>query len=1278
MTAASTSQHTYLRDIDERRRTSLSVLASMVPAGSQVLDVGTGSGALGKYLTENKTCTVDGVTHNPDEVAIASSHYRRLALADLEAGSLETLFPDARYDVVVCADVLEHLRRPELVLTGARQLLAEGGRILLSLPNVAYFGLVAELLGGDFRYRQEGLLDTTHLRFFTRRSLLDFLGRHGWQARRLETIAVELRQSEFEVLAPSLPAAVLRHLLELPDALSYQFVVEAEPLAAGVPADHRRFHVDSRSAVTDHAVALYWRSGKGGYGEARKLTQWGALGSDAQTFVFTLPEAAVGIDGLRLDPADRPGFLHLHGLRLTSSTGTVLWQWDGQPASLAVGAHQQMTFGDSGADGRLVLLMTGGDAFLELPIPAATLAALPPGSHLDLRMSWPISADYLALAHHLTEKDAAIAAGLGREQSLRGDMTVLASECQAVEAQLHQTRDWLCQKEGQLHRTEAHLRESAEEQRRLADALEASRSQTAWVAGEREQLKRHLESIEQSTIFRLTRPLVRAKMAVDRLRGRLPVEARSPQPVPAAVEPVEPPETPVTPPNAPVDVIVPVYRGLEDTRRCIESVLASRVATAFRLVIVNDAAPEPEVRDYLRTVATSDSRILLLENERNLGFVATVNRGMALDPSRDVLLLNSDTEVANDWLDRLREAAYADRRIGTVTPLSNNATICSYPRFCQANELPGGYDTASLDQLCARTNPGLRVDIPTGVGFCMYIRRDCLDQIGPFDVERFGKGYGEENDFCMRALDTNWRHLLALNTFVRHTGGVSFGDSKKPREIEAFEKLRQLHPRYEQLVRSHVAADPARPARLAVDVARLQAMARPSILFVTHARGGGTERHVRELADAVRGGANALVLRPAPGGAMAIEWLAAGEESFRLSFRLPGDMEALCQLLAGLGVVHIHFHHLLGLAPEVWILPRRLGVDFDYTAHDHYAICPQISLTGRDNRYCGELGPEQCGTCLRHSPAPSGASIVEWRRNYRQLLGRARHVFAPSEDTAGRLRREFPEIDTLVVEHPDLKGINLPSPSPRPLDMDAPLRIAVIGALSVIKGADVLEQVALEAVRHLAPVEFHLLGYAYRGLATQPKARLTIHGAYEEADLGALLAWLNPDIVWFPALWPETYSYTLSACLQRGLPVAAPNLGAFSERLAGRSWTWIQPWNQSPADWLEFFTDIRRRHFAHALPPPPLPPAAAAGPVFCYRTDYLAGLAPQSTVPGIPGTLLARHAFDQRQGVDAAQAEIKRFTLGMLVRLRNARLLSSLARRIPLRWQTRLKTWLAG
>jgi hypothetical protein len=212
-------------------------------------------------------------------------------------------------------------------------------------------------------------------------------------------------------------------------------------------------------------------------------------------------------------------------------------------------------------------------------------------------------------------------------------------------------------------------------------------------------------------------------------------------------------------PTPAVDVIVPVYRSYDETLRCLYSVLAAPQRTPFRLLVVDDCSPEPALSAALDRLAHC-GLIELRRSHRNLGFVATCNMAMAEHPDRDVVLLNSDTEVYNDWLDRLRATALSTPRVATVTPLSNNAELCSYPVFLQDNIIRLELDDAELDRLAAQVNAGQTVDVPTGVGFCMYVRRACLDTIGLFDVERFGRGYGEENDLCCRAAAAGWRNLL--------------------------------------------------------------------------------------------------------------------------------------------------------------------------------------------------------------------------------------------------------------------------------------------------------------------------------------------------------------------------------------------------------------------------------------------------------------------------------------------------------------------------------------
>jgi GT2 family glycosyltransferase/2-polyprenyl-3-methyl-5-hydroxy-6-metoxy-1,4-benzoquinol methylase/glycosyltransferase involved in cell wall biosynthesis len=1258
MTQTIEDLHVYLRSVRADERTSLSVLANMVPQGAKVLDLGCGSGALGQYLALTRQCTSDGVTLSEAEAAHARPHYRRVEVADLETADLVAMFAGEHYDAIICADVLEHLKRPDFVLQACRKLLATDGQLLISVPNAGYSGLIAELLHGEFLYRDEGLLDRTHLRFFTRRSLLRFLAEQQWQVGSLETVERALPESEFRVAFDQMPPSVARHLLGSPDSLTYQFIASAQPVAqTSAPANFAPAPWPGEALFTSQ---LYLGQAEG-YDEERKLTQTGAIGRERQTLRFALPQAP--LTQLRLDPADRPGFAHLYGMRLRQADGTICWQWNAADTSappLSTTTHQQIAWQPllPGVADATLLLLTGDDPWFQVPVPTEPLLACsaPGGATFEVEMGWPLSADYLALSQTVRPLQEQI-------RQLQTDSETTRSH---LDAQLVSTRTELAAAQAQQtalgSALSGHQTENAELRRHRHELTQAH----ARLVREHAQLADYLRSIENSTVFRATRPLVHAKMRLDRLLGRRPPQAAAlpvAQPMPAT--------------EHPVDVIVPVYRGLADTQLCIDSVLAAPVRCAYRLIVINDCSPEPEVTQWLRTRAAQDSRITLLENAENLGFVGTVNRGMALSNANDVLLLNSDTEVANDWLDRIRAAAYGDQRIASVTPLSTNATICSYPRFCEDNPLPPGYDTQRLDALCAATNPGVVVDVPTGVGFCMYIRRDSLSDVGLFDTEHFGKGYGEENDFCQRAAGKGWRNLHLLDTFVLHTGGVSFGDSKSPRERAAMETLAKLHPHYSRDVHAFVQADPARPYRLALDIARLTQAEVPLILAVLHNRGGGTERHVRELAQHLEGKAQYLTLMPARGDCVKLA-MASAAEGFELTFRLSDQWGDLVQVLQALGVCHVHYHHLLGHGEQVRELPALLGVAYDFTAHDFYSYCTHISLTDSAGRYVPSETPGQCACCAGNMPAPLFGTVEQWRHANARWLTAARFVLAPSHDTAERIAAFAPAARVLVVPHTDMTdGLAADlAPAARPMDSQRPLKIAVLGALSVIKGADTLEAVALEAAKQGTPIEFHLLGYGYRHLQSQPKARLTVHGAYKEEDLPGLLEWLQPDLVWFPALWPETYSYTLSAALQAGLPVAVPDIGAFAERVQGRPWSWVCAWEQTGKAWLEFFSQLRTQNFIPGTPPT-LPEPLAQAPTAAawhYTSDYRQALTARSANTS---TLTPQALADWQLKPTAGEAS-RSEALQALVFLRSLPVLRGVARLVPAHWQRKVKNWLSA
>lgn len=598
-----------------------------------------------------------------------------------------------------------------------------------------------------------------------------------------------------------------------------------------------------------------------------------------------------------------------------------------------------------------------------------------------------------------------------------------------------------------------------------------------------------------------------------------------------------------------VDIVLPVYRGLGETRNCIESVLRARNEVPTRLHIYNDCSPEIEVTEYLRGVAATHPWIHLAENAENLGFVKTVNAGMAhaleYPDSLGALLLNSDTIVNGDWVDRM--VAHLGPVVGSVTALSNNATICSYPKL-GANALPQEMDAAALDTLTRLANCGVSVEIPTGVGFCMLISRAALETAGLFDAGAFGKGYGEENDFCMRSGRLGFRHRLAMDVFVEHVGEVSFADDSKPGKIIAQRVIDERYPDYNMQVARFCSMDPGFAARIRLTLEVWRARGRPAAVLFTHSWGGGTERAVRAKAAALSATHEVVVVRPVEdlNGLGLIKVCHLSEfDGFEFLFRYRSP-EELSSLLQTLGAETLQIHHLVGFGPSIRRAIALSGLPFSFYVHDNYTICPQITLTDALGNYCGEPDAAGCDACIAGRPSNGASDIRNWRVQHEWALLGAQEVVAPSIDAAARMQR-YSGMPVRAEYH------ELPTDRKRgPLKLGAgvkPYRILLLGVMVPHKGLNQLVEIVAEVRRRGAPLEFHLIGYPQ--VKSTSSLGFTWSGEYEEASLDELITAHNPDAFLFISQAPETYSYTLSHALRDGRPVAANRLGAFTERLVG-------------------------------------------------------------------------------------------------------------------------------
>lgn len=612
----------------------------------------------------------------------------------------------------------------------------------------------------------------------------------------------------------------------------------------------------------------------------------------------------------------------------------------------------------------------------------------------------------------------------------------------------------------------------------------------------------------------------------------------------------------------PVDVIVPVYKGAAETLRCIYSVLTARCEAAINLLVVNDCSPDTAITDRLKWL--SDRGLIeLLHTSTNSGFVAACNLGMLRHRNRDIVLLNSDTEVFDGWIDRLKNAAYRNSKTATVTPFSNNAEICSYPFFKERKLFALELSDAALDRLFASENAGKEFEIPTGVGFCMYVRRDAIDEIGILDAHNFGFGYGEENDFSRRVVARGRRNILAADVFVRHYGGVSFGDSKAARVKSAVEMVERLHPGYLDEVHKFISEDPLSSLRSSIDFARLKSAiehySRRAMLLVCHNRGGGTEKHLRQVCEKLEAShVFPLIARPHPknGWKIVFSSESVGHLPNLIQLDLAHNPGHLAFLLYRLQVFHAHIHHLSGwidFASDYFHHAFLMsGTPYDVTIHDHMSFCPRITMTDDEGTYCGEPGIDACETCIATHGSDFGHPLVwEWRERYARLLNGARIVFSPSQDAADRSRRYYGDLPYRVRPHWIDPSEAVPKArSPIVMsDRREVQSIAIAGAIGPHKGSRILLQCAQFVDLHDIPIRFILVGYSDRDNELSSCKCVTVTGNYADDDLPGLLLSTGASVVWFPGVWPETFSYTLSASLLAGLYPIAFDVGAIAERV---------------------------------------------------------------------------------------------------------------------------------
>jgi GT2 family glycosyltransferase len=660
-------------------------------------------------------------------------------------------------------------------------------------------------------------------------------------------------------------------------------------------------------------------------------------------------------------------------------------------------------------------------------------------------------------------------------------------------------------------------------------------------------------------------------------------------------------------------IILPVYDAFQEALTCIRSVL-EHTGDPYRLVVIDDCSPDGRLVDFLPEEVLRDRHLRVTRNQRNLGFVRTCNLGMRRAQPWDVVLLNSDTQVTPGWLDKLRQAAYSGPRIATATPLTNNGEICSIPQFLRDNDLPPDYRVNEFAQLVERVSAREYREVPTCVGFCVYIKREVIERVGLFDEEGFGRGYGEENDFSCRARAAGYVDVVDDATFVFHKGRRSFQHRGATLTAEHLKILAKKHPDYFYRVRKFIAENPLREVHRRIQDAMLQRWMEKAeyvILHVLHnppltplaskpQLPGGTEYHVADLIRTI---------------SVAAHWsLFSANEAYCLTAHVPGMPERqywFSRMGFDLGALIdpgffdlIHVHHIQGFPYDGLAEALLRHGRYVVSLHDFRLCCPRVRLLTRNHELCN--GHECVASCRQKQE-----SVDLLRSTSARLLRSARAVIHFSQSTKDRFleilggdypwimiehgvhapsgRKSFfqnlsplPPLSASGVEGEGLQtccspsggacvplsasgvegeGLGIsddvqggPAPAfPRP-SATRPLKVAFVGTVGVHKGADLIRQIVRrQSLPSGLPVEWHLIGLNSEGI----KRGAIQHGTYARDELATILENVSPDLAAILSIWPETYSYAFEELLMSGVPVISTPLGAPAERMRRYRCGWV-------------------------------------------------------------------------------------------------------------------------
>jgi len=605
-----------------------------------------------------------------------------------------------------------------------------------------------------------------------------------------------------------------------------------------------------------------------------------------------------------------------------------------------------------------------------------------------------------------------------------------------------------------------------------------------------------------------------------------------------------------------IDIIIPVYNGYEYLEALFDS-LEEYTTSPHRLIVVNDCSPDERVKPYLLKRLKKYPTALFIDHENNQGFVKSVNEACR-HTSNHFLILNTDTEVPAFWMERLMYPIIHMEKVASTTPFTNSGQIASFPNFIADNEIFEGMKVNALDKVFRNVNAqNFYEEIPTGVGFCMGVNYDLVQEIGFFEEEEFGKGYGEENDWCQRAIQNGYRNLLVPNLFVYHKHGGSFSMEEKEHLMkENAIKLLNKHPDYDKDIQKYVHADPHFNLRKILVIVASSKHEEGIHLVVDHTLGGGANLYATELIESVvKEGKKILHLT--------FDFYSNSYnfyfkyKTYEFDFSIP-DIEGVETFLRELSFKEIFVNSLVSFKETARMLAliKELtevsNAQLVIPIHDYYPVCPNYTLLNEQSEFCEVPSLERCQSCMQQNDLEwktfgnGNANVSVWRNDWKALLDTATKIICFSNSSKEILKRAYSDLENkkiVVIPH-TVKA--LPVVFSEKHEAKEEITIGILGAINLAKGAGILKDLVKIIEERDLKINIVLIGEISEYIKSE---HFHVSGRYEREALPELIKEHEIDIFLIPSICPETFSYTTQEIMMMDMPLMVFDLGAPAERV---------------------------------------------------------------------------------------------------------------------------------